>query len=108
MKLRAALFIAAIAVVLLSALALAQSGEHDPLGGYAVEPGTASGGRYHLNGLVWQMDGAANGGGYRLLLHRYLFAVRVAQQLDSALPRVHRACGRGWRLALRPRREGAG
>ena len=91
MKLRAALFIAAIAVVLFSALAWAQSGEHDPLGGYAVEPGTASGRRYHLNGLVWQVDGAANGGGYRLLAPRALGQSSGCCCTDTYLPCVLRS-----------------
>jgi hypothetical protein len=59
--------IAIVAFLATGSVALAQfSGQGTPTW-YAVERGTASGGRYHLSSLSWQVSGAASGAGYRLL-----------------------------------------
>jgi len=83
MKTPMAIMLALVAFLLLSGLALAQSGEPDPPTWYTVErgpalsvvEGAASGGGYHLTSLAlrqaqgdtWQVEGSASGAGYRLL-----------------------------------------
>ena len=52
--------------VLLSTLALAQSGGPPPPSSYAVGQGTTSGGGYHLTSLRWQVCGTATGATCRL------------------------------------------
>jgi hypothetical protein len=60
--------IALICALLLAGVVVAQPGEKaDAAGVYAVEQGTASGGSYHLAGLVWQFRGTASNGHYRLV-----------------------------------------
>ena len=56
-----------VCVLVLAGVALAQSGSQPSPSWYAVEQGGASGGRYHLTSVPWQVSGAASGGGYRLL-----------------------------------------
>jgi hypothetical protein len=58
---------ALVCVLVLAGVALAQSGGQPSPSWYAVEQGGASGGRYHLISVSWQVSGAASGGGYRLL-----------------------------------------
>ena len=57
----------ALAILLLLGTVLVWGEGRGPAAGYAVQPGTASGGGYRLAGLVWEMNGTASGGGYRLL-----------------------------------------
>ena len=66
MKARTMILGTVAALLLLSAVTLAQSGGRFPSAPYMVERGTASGGLYRLTGLAWQVEGAADGGGYRL------------------------------------------
>jgi hypothetical protein len=67
MKVRTAISVALVALLLLGSVALAQSGRQPPLSWYVVEGGTVVGGNYRLTGLAWQVSGAASGGRYRLL-----------------------------------------
>jgi len=55
------------ALVLLSSVALAQSGRQPPLPWYIAEGETVGGGSYRLTGLAWEVSGVASGGGYRLV-----------------------------------------
>ena len=63
---RAAILVLVVACLALAGIALAQPGDSTPPPLHTVEPATASGGGYRLAGLVWQIDGAAEGGHYRL------------------------------------------
>jgi hypothetical protein len=61
-------------VTLLGAVALqpgavagAERGKSGLVPGYAVQPGSSSGGHYGLASLGWQVCGRASGVGYRLL-----------------------------------------
>ena len=63
MKMRNALLLAAVALLVGGGVATAQSG--GPVG-YAVEPGTASGGDYQLTVLGTSTTGAMSGGEYHL------------------------------------------
>jgi len=56
----------ALAILLLLGTVLVWGEGRGPAG-YAVQPGMASGGGYHLASLVWEVSGTASGGGYRLL-----------------------------------------
>ena len=58
---------ALVCALLLAGVVLAQSGGPGPPTWYTVEQGAASGGGYYLTSLAWQVNGAANGAGYRLL-----------------------------------------
>lgn len=66
MKAKEAILAIVATVVLLSTLALAQSGGQPPPSSYAVGQGTASGGGYHLTSLRWQVSGNATGAAYCL------------------------------------------
>ncbi len=67
MKIRIAVLVTIVALLLLGAIALAQSGGgSDPPTLYTVEQGAASGGIYHLASLTWHVDGMAGGTGYLL------------------------------------------
>jgi len=57
----------ALAILLLLGTMLVWAEGRGPAAGYAVQPGMASGGGYHLASLIWQVSGTASGGGYRLL-----------------------------------------
>jgi hypothetical protein len=57
----------ALAILLLLGTMLVWAEGRGPAAGYAVQPGMASGGGYHLANLIWQVSGTASGGGYRLL-----------------------------------------
>jgi hypothetical protein len=67
MKARIVILVAILTLLLSGAMALAQGGKPGPIAWYAVQPGTASGGGYHLAALAWQASGTVSGGGYRLL-----------------------------------------
>jgi hypothetical protein len=62
MKRRILVLTAIVALLILGTAALAQPG-----GLYVVETGHATGGRYSLTSLAWQVRGASGGGDYRLL-----------------------------------------
>ncbi|MBM3134118.1 MAG: hypothetical protein FJZ89_02285 [Chloroflexi bacterium] len=57
----------ALAILLLLGTMLVWAEGRGPAAGYAVQPGMASGGGYHLTSLVWEVSGTASGGSYRLL-----------------------------------------
>jgi len=65
----------ALALLLLLGTVLVWGEGRGPAAGYAVQPGRASGGGYHLASLAlrpaqgdtWEVNGTASGGGYRLL-----------------------------------------
>ena len=57
----------ALAILLPLGTVLVWAEGRGPAAGYAVQPGMASGGGYHLASLAWEVSGAASGGGYRLL-----------------------------------------
>ena len=60
--------LASIVALLLSGMALAQSGGGSkPSALYSVERSTVSGGAYRLTSLARQVSGTASGGRYRLL-----------------------------------------
>ena len=63
MKMRNALLLAAVALLVVGGLATAQSS--GPVG-YAVEPSTASGGDYQLTGQGTSVSIEMSGGAYRL------------------------------------------
>ena len=63
MKMRNALLLAAVVLLLCGSVAAAQSG--GPVG-YVVEPDTASGGDYQLTGQGTSTTGAMSGGEYHL------------------------------------------
>ncbi|MCJ7739270.1 MAG: hypothetical protein MUQ10_18480 [Anaerolineae bacterium] len=68
MKMRIAILTVIIALLLLDAVALAQSGSGSPPTTlYGVESSTVSGGGYYLASLTWHVDGTASGSGYHLL-----------------------------------------
>jgi hypothetical protein len=67
MKARMATMLALVAFLLVGGVAMAQVGGPGPASGYAVQPGTSSGGSYHLTSLAWQVSGTAAGGSYALV-----------------------------------------
>jgi hypothetical protein len=65
---RRSIFLVAVTlavILMLGSLTLAQAGK-DQGGAYAIQIEAAAGGRYHLDGGGWQVQGAAAGGGYHL------------------------------------------
>ncbi len=66
MRRQMVIIVLVIASLLLSTVALAQSGPHKPPLLYTVKAGTASGGHYHLSSMAWEVGGTAYGGGYHL------------------------------------------
>jgi hypothetical protein len=62
MKIRTVMLFILVALLLLGATVQAQSSRW-----CVVEPGLASGGRYRLTTLSWDVSGTVAGGGYRLL-----------------------------------------
>jgi hypothetical protein len=68
MRIRIAIVLALVAFLLLSGLAMAQTGGPGLTPAYAVRPATSSGGNYHLTNLAWQVSGAAAGGNYTLVV----------------------------------------
>jgi hypothetical protein len=67
MKTRTVILVAVVALLLAGSVALAQSGRQPPPAWYMVERGTASGGRYRLDSLNWQVGGTSSGAGYHLM-----------------------------------------
>lgn len=63
----ALLFVGGVALRQTQSSALAQLNEPQALAGYAIKPGTVSGGLYRLTNVSWQADNTASGGEYRLL-----------------------------------------
>jgi hypothetical protein len=68
MKAHVAVIVALVGILILSGLALAQTGGPGPAPQYAVQAGTSSGGGYRLTGLAWQVGGTAAGGDYGLVV----------------------------------------
>jgi hypothetical protein len=66
MKAHIAVMLALAALLLLSGLAMAQTGGPGLAPVYAVQAGTSTGGGYQLTSLAWQVSGTAAGGDYLL------------------------------------------
>jgi hypothetical protein len=66
MKTRMAIMLTLVAFLLLSGLALAQSGGLGAIPVYSVDAGTGTGDNYRMTNLAWHVSGAAGGGTYRL------------------------------------------
>jgi hypothetical protein len=68
MKKPMAFMLALPACVLLSGLAMAQTGGSSPVPAYTVRVATSAGGSYQVSSLAWRVGGTAAGGEYILAI----------------------------------------
>ncbi len=67
MKIRYVILLSIVALLFVSSLGLAQPERPPSAAGYSVQQEAIPGGKYHLVSNLWQVQGIASGGGYRLL-----------------------------------------